>query len=190
MPVAKPDPGANVIRNLNRKSQKRSAPTPSAKARDRPSLRDLPAVVVRLRGKSDPVELVNLPMRDNGADMVLHIIAEHPDACLMTSDLEYVRVADIVRVDCPERGEILIKALRHASGAGSAFRPLQVILGVRNQETVGIANIPDTPEGRKLFLEILREFRSTVDGAPSGYTFLTTDYGYIPVWEIAQDNKA
>jgi hypothetical protein len=186
MPVAKFDHGASVNQSKSRK-ERRSPIKPSAKARERPDLRDVPAVVVRLRGRNGPVDLVNLPMRDNGADMVLHIIAEHPNSCLMTPDLEYIQVADIVQVICPERGELIVDEVRRASVGKTPFRPLQAKLGTRG-DIVGIANIPDTPEGRTLFKEILEEFRSIVGGAPSGYTLLTTDYGYIPVWELAKAN--
>lgn len=187
MPVAKPDHGAFVNPNRNRKS-KRNAVAPPAKARERPALRDIPAVVVRLRGRADPAELLNLPMRDNGADMVLHLIAAHPDACVMTADLECVRIGDIVRVDCPERGEILVDAARRTDAKTGPLKPIEVRIGTRN-ERVGIVNIPDAPEGRKLLREILEEYRSAIGGGPSGYTFFTTDHGYIPVWEVAAANK-
>lgn len=151
-------------------------------------MRDLPAVVVRLKGRPDPVELINLPMRDNGADMVLHCIAAYPDAYAFTADGDQVvRFGDIVRVDCPERGEILIDEAKRRPASGEIFRPIQVFLSVRNGERVGIANIPDSPEGRKLFREILEQFRSVLGGR-SGYTLFTTDYGHIPVWELAAAN--
>lgn len=189
MPVVKPEQGAFVNRIQNRKSRKRSAILPSAKARERPELRDIPAVVVRLRDRAEPVELINLPVRDDGADMVLHLIAAFPAASLMTRDLEYVGVKDIVRVDCPERGEIMVEAARCGPASSMSFRPAELYLGTRNRERVGIANIPDTPDGWKLLRSILVDYRSVVGGGPSGYTLMTADWGYIPVWELAMANK-
>ena len=186
MPVPKPKTSEIVDLNKHRKQKGQGKMKPSPPAR--PELKDLPAVVVRTRG-GKIAELINLPMRDIGADMVLILIERHPEASLKTSDGAYLRLREIAMVVDPERGEIEVEAARQAADdAPAPFRPIQVRLNMRREETVGLVNIPDSQEGATLLRYILEEFRRDRTGAPSGYTLFTTDYGYIPVHELAEAN--
>lgn len=185
MPVPKTKLSEVIDLNKHRKRKTQVKLGPPAAAR--PPLMDLPAVVVKTKtGRT--AEIVNLPMRDAGADMVLSLIKSHPEAWLLTRDDDYVRLRDIAMVIDPERGEIEVEAARRKATANPGpFRALQVKIGTRGGE-VGLVNIPDTAEGQALFRYILDEFRRGRDGQPTGYTFFTTDSGYIPVHEIAAAN--
>lgn len=184
MPVPRPKHGE--ITDLSKHRQKKSTRTPSARPDPRPELADLPAVVVRRLDDPAPVELINLPMRDDGADMVLQLIRDHPDACAVDRDGRMFPFREIAQVICPVRGEMEIERAKTGPPASGAYRTIRVRLGTRNDETVGIFNIPDTESGRKLLHAILVDYRRTTSGIE--YTLFTTDYGYLPVRELADAN--
>lgn len=185
MPVTRTKPSEVIDLNKHRKQKKQAMVGPPAAAR--PPLEDLPAVVVKTRN-GRTAEIVNLPMRDVGADMVLLLIRRHPAASLLTRDDDYVALRDIEMVVDPKRGEIEVDAARReAVSEPEPFRPIEVRIGTRN-DPVGLVNIPDSAEGLALLRSILREFRHGRDGQPSGYTLFTSDSGYIPVHEIARVN--
>ncbi len=180
-------PKNEEIRDLAKQRRQRKKPP---KLKDPPkiaSFLDIPSVVVRVRGRGERVLLVNVPQSEAGADLVLHLIGAHPDAAALTDDDEFVRFGDIVRVDCPERGEILIeeakKALPEPAGA---FRLIQVRLAMRAETRVGIFNIPDSPRGREVLEEIFEDYRSNDLYA---FTLYTTDYGHLTVRELAEANR-
>lgn len=185
MPVRKTK-HSEVI-DLNKHRKRRDQPMITVPATARPPLTDLPAVVVKTR-RGRTAEIINLPMRSAGADMVLLLIRLHPDGSLFTRDDDYVRIRDIAAVVDPKRGETEVEAAHREAVADPApLRPIEVKIGTRD-ERVGLMNIPDTAEGAAIFRYILQEFRKGRDGQPSGYTFYTTDGGYIPVHEIAAAN--
>lgn len=186
MPVPKTKPSEVVDLSKHRKQRFGSKLGPPATSPV--ALTDLPAVVVKTR-RGRTVEIVNMPMRDAGADMVLTLIRQHPGSSLLTRDDDYVDLRDIAMVIDPKRGEIEVEnARRSARDEAGPFRPIQVWLGTRRNERVGLVNIPDTEEGAALLRYILEEFRHDRQGAPTGYTLFTTDYGHIPVPELAKAN--
>ena len=148
--------------------------------------KDVPAIVIRVRGRDECAMLVNIPQTKAGVDLVIHLIDTYPDAHALTDEEDYIRFKDIVRIDCPKRGEILIEEARKAESLPGSPRCIQVRESMRNAET-GIFNIPDTPQGRVLLAEIFRNFS---ENDLYCYTLYTTDNGHIPVRELRDANPS
>lgn len=122
------------IPDLSRqRKQKRKVPNPKLKdSPPRPRLVDVPAIIVRLKDRNDPVALINLPPSPTGADLVLCLIDAYPDASVLTTEITYVRLRDIVRVECPERGVLQVADRQAAASAPSGvFRPIKARLAVQ-----------------------------------------------------------
>lgn len=161
-----------------------------------PRSTELPAVIVRVKQHDVPVSLINIPQSSLGADLVLHMIGAHPEAEALTSDLAYVKFGDIVRVDCPERGELLIEEARKAvpEPAGSnawirvrhAARVEKDEDGKLNEVPIQVFNIPDSERGRALLREIFDKYGSR---ETHEYTLYTSENGHATVSSLAAANR-
>ena len=185
-----------VLSGNTRRSDRLELPERLRKVAKRPKQIDLPGIVVRARNGSEPSTLMNLTHSRLGADLVLFMIDAYPEAALLTQDLTYLQMADITRVDCPERGEILIEPGRRGHGLPFRFIQVRESLTVDPKATVGIRNIPDSPLGRDLLAEIFASYASTASPLMRQrssdlyeYQLYTTEGGYVPVRSLAEANR-
>jgi hypothetical protein len=176
--------------DLNKHRKAKKLPKEGRPTSTKPPLTDLPALVVKTKdGRT--AQIVNIPTLTVGVEMVLSLIALHPDACLYTADDDYLLLCDIAIVVDPKRGEIEVEMSPGTAKANAPqFRQIQVKIGSRDATLVGLVNIPDSMEGLALFRCIVEAYRHGREGTPSGYTFYTDDSGHIPVHEIAAANPA
>lgn len=189
MSALKIKPGEITDLSKHRKQKEKGKTKPHCEARASVALCDVPAVTVR-RKDGKTAALVNLPRTEAGAELVLFLIRASPDACLMTDDGMSISLRDIAALTAPERDAAAVETARaDAAAEPMPFRHLSVLLGSRSGESVGLFNIPDCPEGTALFHGILQKYSLDHDGQPTGYTLFTTDYGYLPVHELAKANQ-
>lgn len=143
--------GKEPIRDLHRKQNPKGKGSKQQPPPPRPQLTDIPAIVVRVKQHEKPIFLINLPQSDYGANLVLHLVDAYPNASVLTSEMTYVRLGDIVRVDCPERGTLPVTDRGTATPTG-AFRPIKARLAVRrsvHREPTAASSTYTHPHARK-----------------------------------------
>ena len=164
--------------------------------RDQPRSAEVPSVLVRVKGASKPVALMNIPPIEPGVDLVLYMISAYPHVEALTSDLSYVRFGDIVSIEHPGCDATLIEeAKRSAPEALGANVWIPVRHGSRMERNkdgaiddvpIRICNIPDSEGGRALLREIFERYGSR---GIYEYTLYTSENGNAAIWSLAEANR-
>ncbi len=204
------------------KGGKKGAAPLSGKTRTPPRLTDIPSLRVRLAPDNREAILLNIPCNDSGIDLVLFLIATHPDAWGVTREQQpHIRFGDILHIGCPNPNDGWVDtadAKKETPSPSGSYRHIRVRTGrylsapqasranafihpsartstpsaaetpqrpEQEEEYVGIVNIPDSEIGLAIMEEIYRDHLGDDIGA---YTLFTTDFGHIPIKELARAN--
>lgn len=181
----------------DKKPRPRKDATPKAleKPRSQALSREMPGVVVRVKGHAKAVTLVNIPQTETGTDLVLYMIGAHPDTAARTADGPYVNFGDIVTIVKPSCEDALVEEAKKMAPESPNSNDWIAVRHPTRIERDGngriadvlirICNIPNSVGGRELLQEIFEVYGGR--GAQE-YTLCTLEQDDVPIRLLAEAN--